>query len=295
MPEDRYYIKIVPHKGDAIHRFVVRRRHVALVSALACACLLAALGYAALQYRHLGDERAALAHIAGQTAALHRQLQRVQQEDREITRLIGAPTPAPRHAKAKVSWARPSGSVGSLESRVRILALASAALLSESERNHRLVLRVLNLRHIHALAQERLMAFIPSIDPVAGAAVIGCFCYRTSPDVEFHEGVDLSADYGQPVRASAAGTIASAAWDGGYGLKIDIDHGNGYHTWYAHLSRIDVHVGQRVYKGQTIAAVGATGFATGPHLHYQVMLDGRPIDPAPYLDGIPSSVIAALR
>ncbi|HUY42050.1 MAG TPA: M23 family metallopeptidase [Candidatus Dormibacteraeota bacterium] len=295
MPEDRYYIKIVPHKGDAIHRFVVRRRHVALVSALACACLLAALGYAALQYRHLGDERAALAHIAGQTAALHRQLQRVQQEDREIARLIGAPTPAPRHAKAKVSWARPSGSVRSLESRVRILALASATLLSESERNHRLVLRVLNLRHIHALAQERLMAFIPSIDPVAGAAVTGCFCYRTSPDVEFHEGVDLSADYGEPVRASAAGTIASAAWDGGYGLKIDIDHGNGYHTWYAHLSRIDVHVGQRVYKGQTIAAVGATGFATGPHLHYQVMLDGRPVDPAPYLDGIPSSVIAALR
>ncbi len=294
MPEDRYYIKIVPHKGDVIRRFVVRRRHVALLSVLLAVGLLAALGYAALQYRHAREESAALAHIAGQAEALHHQLQRVQQENQEITRLIGAPTPAPRRSKRKVSWARPSRSVGSLESRVRMLASVSAALLSESERNRRLVLRVLNLRHIHKLAQERLVAFIPSIDPVAGAPIVGCFCYRTSPDVEFHEGVDLGANYGEPVRASAAGTIASAGWDGGYGLKIDIDHGNGYHTWYAHLSRIDVQVGQRVYKGETIAAVGATGFATGPHLHYQVMLDGRPIDPTPYLDGIPSSVIAAL-
>ncbi len=295
MPEDRYYIKIVPHKGDIIRRFVVRRRHVALLSALVAICLLAALGYAALQYRRVREERTALAHIAGQTEALHRQLQRVQQENQEIRRLIGAPTPAAHRSKPKVSWARSSGSVGSLESRVRTLATVSAALLSDSERNRRLVMRVLNLRHIHALAQDRLVAFIPSIDPVAGAPVIGCFCYRTSPDVEFHEGVDLAASYGDPVRASAAGTIAAAGWDGGYGLKVDIDHGNGYHTWYAHLSSIDVRVGQRVYKGQTIAAVGATGFATGPHLHYQVMLDGRPINPAPYLDGIPSSVIAALR
>lgn len=295
MAEDRYYIKIVPHKGFVVRRFVVRRRHVALLTGAAAACLMAALAFGALQYLHVREERSALARIAGQTEALRRQLQRVQQENQEITRLIGAPTPAPHRPRRGVSWVRPAGSVASLESHVSTLANASATLLSQSERNRRLVLRVLNLRHIHALAQERLMAFIPSIDPVVGAQVIGCFCYRTSPDVEFHEGVDLGADYGEPVRAAAAGTVVSAGWDGGYGIKIDIDHGNGYHTWYAHLSRVDVEVGQRVYKGETIAAVGATGFATGPHLHYQVMLDGRPIDPAPYLDGIPSSVIAALR
>jgi murein DD-endopeptidase MepM/ murein hydrolase activator NlpD len=144
------------------------------------------------------------------------------------------------------------------------------------------------------LTRARMLAEIPSIDPVDGAAVVGCFCYRTSPDTEFHPGVDLGADYGETVRAAAAGTVASADWDGGYGMKVDIDHGNGYHTWYAHLSRIDVKVGQYVRKGENIALVGSTGFSTGPHLHYQVMLNGKAIDPTPYLTGVPSQVLASL-
>ncbi|MDP9110748.1 MAG: M23 family metallopeptidase, partial [Candidatus Eremiobacteraeota bacterium] len=106
--------------------------------------------------------------------------------------------------------------------------------------------------------------------------------------------VDLGANYGEIVRASAAGTIASAGWDGGYGIKVDVDHGNGYHSWYAHLSRVDVQVGQHVFKGQNIALVGSTGFSTGPHLHYQVMLNGIAVDPAPYLDGVPAKVMASL-
>ncbi|MBV8491696.1 MAG: M23 family metallopeptidase, partial [Candidatus Eremiobacteraeota bacterium] len=135
---------------------------------------------------------------------------------------------------------------------------------------------------------------IPSIDPVDGAEVVSCFCYRSYPDAEFHEGVDLGADYGETVRASAAGTVVANGYDGAYGIKVDIDHGNGYHTWYAHLSRAGVEVGQRVYKGETIGAVGATGFATGPHLHYQVMYRGQPIDPAPFLHGVPANVLASL-
>jgi murein DD-endopeptidase MepM/ murein hydrolase activator NlpD len=129
---------------------------------------------------------------------------------------------------------------------------------------------------------------------VTGAEVVGCFCYRTSPDTEFHEGVDLGADYGEAVHASAAGTVASADWDGGYGLKIDIDHGNGYHTWYAHLSKTEVHAGQYVHKGEEIGLVGSTGFSTGPHLHYQIMLNGTAVDPDPYLNGVPAKVLASL-
>jgi murein DD-endopeptidase MepM/ murein hydrolase activator NlpD len=123
---------------------------------------------------------------------------------------------------------------------------------------------------------------------------VGCFCYRTYPDTEFHPGVDLAADYGQTVRASAAGTVVSADWDGGYGKKVDIDHGNGYHTWYAHLSTFNVKAGQYVRKGEAIALAGSTGFSTGPHLHYQVMLNGKPVDPTPYLTGVPSQVLASL-
>jgi murein DD-endopeptidase MepM/ murein hydrolase activator NlpD len=140
-----------------------------------------------------------------------------------------------------------------------------------------------------------MIAAIPSIDPVDGAEVVGCFCYRTYPDVEFHKGVDLGAGYGETVRAAAAGTVVAAGWDsGGYGIKVDIDHGNGYHTWYAHLSHADVAIGQHVYKGQSIAEVGSTGFSTGPHLHYQVMLNGSAVDPTPFLHGVPSNVLASL-
>lgn len=298
MSDDRYYIKIVPQRGDVIHRLVVRKRHLAVVAGLLGTCVLAALVFAGLQIVKASQERAAIARITSQTEALNRRLQSVQREDQEIGRLIGAPAVAkptkPTARPHKVSWTGPQ-SLRTLETHVASLASASAALLDEAEREHELVRRVLNLRHIRELAQERLLAFIPSIDPVDGAAITGCFCWRTYPDVEFHPGVDLGAAYGAEVHATAAGTVAAAGWDGSYGLKIDIDHGNGYHTWYAHLSRIDVHLGERVYKGEEIAAVGATGFATGPHLHYQVMLNGHPIDPAPYLHGIPASVLASLH
>ncbi|HEY9084768.1 MAG TPA: peptidoglycan DD-metalloendopeptidase family protein [Candidatus Tyrphobacter sp.] len=291
--DDRYYVKIVPQKGDRVHRFVVHRRHVRALCIGVGLCLFSVLAFTAVEVIHAQQERATVARIAGETEALHRQLQQVQRENQQITQLIGAPPT--HHAKKKTSWVAMPANLAGVEQRVTLLAAASQTTSSESARIRGLVLRVLNLRHLRDLALARLIAFIPSIDPVDGGVVVGCFCYRYSPSVEFHEGVDLNADYGETVHAAAAGTIAAAGWDGGYGMKVDIDHGNGYHTWYAHLSRIDVHVGDRVYKGETIAAAGATGFATGPHLHYQVMYDGQPIDPTPFLRGVPHAVLAALR
>lgn len=296
MTDDRYYIKIVPHRGDTIHRFVVRKTHVAILSVIVLALLATAAVFGVRQFVRAAQERATLANIAGQTEALTRRLDQLQRENQETTQLIGVPASHSKPAPHKsVSWTRPPTSLVALEAHVSALASDSARLAAQVDGERNLALRVLNLRHVRALARERLLAFIPSIDPVDGALVVGCFCWRTSPDVEFHEGVDLGANYGDAVRAAAAGTVVEAGWDGGYGLKIDIDHGNGYHTWYAHLSHIGVTAGTRVYKGEVIGAVGATGFATGPHLHYQLMLDGKPIDPAPYLHGVPASVIASLR
>jgi len=97
------------------------------------------------------------------------------------------------------------------------------------------------------------------------------------------------------VRAAAAGVVAAAGWDGGYGIKVDIDHEDGYHTWYAHLSKTLVAPGDHVLKGQPIALVGSTGFSTGPHLHYQIMLNGTAVNPEPYLDGVPQNVLASLK
>jgi murein DD-endopeptidase MepM/ murein hydrolase activator NlpD len=100
----------------------------------------------------------------------------------------------------------------------------------------------------------------------------------------FHGGVDLPADMGAPVAAAAAGRVAYAAWHGGgWGQLVTIAHGNGVRTMYAHLSSIGVRVGQRVHAGERVGEVGATGIATGPHLHFEVRVRGAAADPAPAL------------
>ncbi|MGQ9753539.1 MAG: peptidoglycan DD-metalloendopeptidase family protein [Thermaceae bacterium] len=101
--------------------------------------------------------------------------------------------------------------------------------------------------------------------------------------LEFHDGMDFSAPYGTPVRASAGGVVVRAGWMGSYGLAVEVDHGYGYRTLYGHLSRLEVRPGQRVSRGQVLGRVGSTGRSTGPHLHYSVFRKGVPMDPRTYL------------
>lgn len=302
MIRDRYYVKIVPQQGDRIHRFRVRKRYLAAVIGTAAVAVLGSMLFAGAQVVHAraqvdalrtqtASQRNTLVTIDAKTEALRRQLQRVQKQNQEIRQLIGAPA---HPLVQKTSWRRTGPPLAVVQEHLRVLSSVSSATLRDANGVKTLAMRVLNIRHVRDLARAAEIAAIPSIDPVDGAAVVGCFCYRSAPDAEFHEGVDLGADFGETVRAAAAGTIVADGYDGGYGIKVDIDHGNGYHTWYAHLSRAAVTVGEHVYKGQVIAAVGATGFATGPHLHYQVMFQGRAVDPAPFLHGVPANALATL-
>jgi len=142
------------------------------------------------------------------------------------------------------------------------------------------------------LARQRFLDAIPSMWPTDGYVSSG-FGYRDYPDSEFHPGLDIVNDYGSPVYATAAGVVEEAGWDYGYGYKVVVDHGNGYETWYAHNSRMLVSPGQTVRKGEEIAEIGTSGYATGPHCHYEIVLWGKPIDPTPYLNGIPAQVTAA--
>ncbi len=118
--------------------------------------------------------------------------------------------------------------------------------------------------------------YIPAIQPVAEKnlrAIVSGFGTRSDPVYGIskpHEGLDYSAPDGTPVYATGKGTVAFAAWKNGYGYTIDIDHGFGYLTRYAHLSAMNVREGQKVERGQEIGAVGNTGKSTGPHLHYEV-------------------------
>ena len=98
-----------------------------------------------------------------------------------------------------------------------------------------------------------------------------------------HEGVDLGAAYGTPIAAAGSGTVIYAGWLGGYGNLTVIDHGGGLATAYGHQSRIAVSVGQQVSRGEIIGYVGSTGHSTGPHLHFEVRVNGQPVDPLGYL------------
>ncbi|MBD2595616.1 peptidoglycan DD-metalloendopeptidase family protein [Nostoc spongiaeforme FACHB-130] len=112
------------------------------------------------------------------------------------------------------------------------------------------------------------------------------FGWRVHPILgyrRFHAGLDFAASYGSTIRAADSGTVIFAGWYGGYGRAVIIDHGNGLTTLYGHSSELFVSEGQGVQRGQAIAAVGSTGFSTGPHLHFEVRRRGTPINPADFL------------
>jgi murein DD-endopeptidase MepM/ murein hydrolase activator NlpD len=129
------------------------------------------------------------------------------------------------------------------------------------------------------------LMFTPTLWPVVGR-ITGHFGERLDPfsgEGAFHTGVDISSDYGQPVRAAADGVVADAGEHSGYGRVVILDHGFGTTTWYGHLSTFAVPVGMRVKRGDVIGYVGVSGRTTGPHLHYEVRINNAPVNPMRYL------------
>ena len=99
---------------------------------------------------------------------------------------------------------------------------------------------------------------------------------------KLHTGIDIPATTGTPIRAAESGQVITASYQGAYGNCVIIDHGNGYSTLYGHQSSIAVSVGDTVTRGQTIGYVGSTGYSTGPHLHFEIRVNGSPQDPLNY-------------
>ena len=137
-------------------------------------------------------------------------------------------------------------------------------------------------------SKEERVKNVPSIMPLSAKQMKGIssgYGVRIHPvygDARMHTGVDMSAAIGTPIYATGNGTVESATWNGGYGNTVIINHGFGYKTLYSHCKQMLVKPGQKVVRGEKIATVGATGTATGPHVHYEVLVRGKHDNPAKY-------------
>jgi murein DD-endopeptidase MepM/ murein hydrolase activator NlpD len=161
------------------------------------------------------------------------------------------------------------------------------ANLASDEKSFERQLYRIHLTRAQVDRLTRTLLDVPVRKPVSGEVDLSSgFGMRMDPFLRapaMHTGLDMRGETGDPVRATANGTVTSAGNNGGYGKMVEIEHKNGLSTRYAHLSSIDVKVGQDVRIGQIIGRIGSTGRSTGPHLHYETRVDGEAVDPQKYL------------
>ena len=214
-----------------------------------------------------------IAHLEGEIQGLHK-------EDEEVYRTILKADPIDKQ------WME-----GGIGGAVQYEDLGSEALDNTRERLDRIQTRV-KIQHASYQAlitkmkgKEEELAHMPSIRPINTDLISG-FGYRLHPILhvkKLHTGLDFRAPSGTPVYATADGTVSHAGRRGnGYGIFIDINHGYGYASKYAHLSKVMVNEGQKVRRGDLIGLSGNTGLSKGPHLHYEITKDGNKIDPVDY-------------
>ena len=145
---------------------------------------------------------------------------------------------------------------------------------------------------------EQTVVAIPAGKPVQTANFTSGFGVRSDPfrgRAAMHGGIDLAGPVGTPIYATADGVVGRSEWNsGGYGNLVEIDHGEGIQTRYGHLSRLIARPGQRVARGDLIGLMGSTGRSTGSHLHYEVRIDGRAVNPIPFMQSS-ETVLAAQR
>ena len=149
---------------------------------------------------------------------------------------------------------------------------------------HQIDLQKTNMNELLSTLEGRnnKRSTFPDLWPTDGGVISSNYGSRTGPiegGYDWHPGVDIAADFGAPIFASAMGTVEIAGWNGGYGRYVKINHGNGYESAYGHMSGIAVTAGQVVRKGEIIGFVGSSGYSTGPHVHFEVLVDGQTIDP----------------
>jgi murein DD-endopeptidase MepM/ murein hydrolase activator NlpD len=303
MAERKWTFVVVPPGSGASRAIEVSQRLLKTATGFAgVVCLLSLLlGYCTVSHSvdlqrsvSLQRENARLAdelgRLHGEVSSLTDTLKTIAERDARIRLLanldpndptvqlagIGGPAAPIRPGQSSLAMA---GVLGRRAEEVRVdlaalirranLLAASFGEASDSLENHR----------------ERLAA-MPSIMPTVGWLASAFSAMREHPILHIarpHEGIDVVAPMGAPIQAPAGGRVTKTGWEAGYGNVIIIDHGYGLTTRFAHCSKLAAQTGAQVKRGQIIAFVGNTGLATGPHLHYEVRVNGKPVDPLRYV------------
>lgn len=203
-------------------------------------------------------------------------------------RLVRAEDQIADPAAAGISFSRAASGEGRIMYARRDANAGSAAVVTFSTTRPRLIARSVTVGGTTAsggpLAARSSgpVGPLPRFLPVSARLMTSGFGSRYHPILGVqrnHLGVDLAVPSGTPIAATADGVVSFAAWDGGYGLLVAVDHGGGIQTRYAHMSRIAVSSGQRVHTGDVLGYVGTTGLSTGPHVHYEVRVNGQAVSP----------------
>jgi murein DD-endopeptidase MepM/ murein hydrolase activator NlpD len=295
MPHHRWTVLVVPHGSDSPRSISVSRRSLRVAgSTVALIGLFALLGVGVVLSGFTGPPAFVVGHesataskelrqLRSQLALLRDTVGALQQRDEQLRLLAGLSTPsdvAGTTALASADAPDPASSVGVLA--IRTSQIDVAALL---RRATGLLSSFAEISDTIRRNSER-MASTPSIMPTAGWLSSHFSMSRVHPilhEARPHEGIDVAAPMGAPIVAPASGRVTSVKRVAGYGLMLEVDHGNGIVTIYAHCSRVTVREGQRVTRGMMIAAVGNSGLSTGPHLHYEIHVNGRVVDPLSFV------------
>ncbi len=242
--------------------------------------------------RLLGDE---IQRIRERLAGLHDTLNRFSEREQELRLLAGLNPTDPGVQQAGIGG--PSGSWSERDSLASLgpsgqQALAVRLDMDALNRRANILARSVSEAYDSLSSQRVRLAATPSIMPTKGWLTSAFAKERIHPILHLarpHEGIDVTAPMGAEIEAPAAGIVTDVRWEDGYGNIITLDHGFGLVTRYAHCSKILVARGTRVKRGQKIALVGSTGLSTGPHLHYEVWVNGKPVNPMKYV--LPDAIV----
>ena len=302
MADRRWTVMVIPHGSDSPRSFAISERAVraaaytgsvlGLVAMIGIGSAIASASRVISSVVRPAEANAAMStskprdvtEVALRVASLRDTLEVIRKREAQIRLLAGLPatdsanaTDAPQVAAATDSASRDESIQADVETLIQRADLLSARFAAVSDSLE---------------INTKRFASVPSIMPTAGWLTSQFSRARKHPILHItrpHEGIDVTAPMGAPIIAPASGVVTKVARETGYGNVLEIDHGNGIVTRYAHCSRIDVRQGQRVTRGQRIAAVGKTGLSTGPHLHYEIHVNGKVVDPLTYVlpDAIP--------